>query len=219
MALTIIIENQTAGTLSYLGGLVTVAASSNTTVPTQYIFPIARDPGLNFDCANGNANLNDGFTDYSFTGAVDYLNKIATAIGGAVVGQVGSVVPSYGIHVSGKDPSGNTQLARFNQFNDVAMNFRNSYRNITGNATTTVKSGSGTLHGIMVNNNNTGGTVTIYDNTAGSGTKIATIALLGGLLGGTGSTVFLGTLGLEFTTGLTIVTAGSASNDVTAIYQ
>ena len=63
-----------------------------------------------------------------------------------------------------------------------------TYSNLTGNSTTTVKSGLGILHGIMMNNNSTQGVVKVYDNTAGSGTLISTIQCgspSGGLLSST----------------------------------
>jgi len=49
------------------------------------------------------------------------------------------------------------------------------YRNIAGAATTVVKSGKGRLVTINVNKTIASSTITIYDNTAASGTKIATI--------------------------------------------
>ncbi len=118
----------------------------------------------------------------------------------------------------------NQVATQSNQFGEIATQFRNRYSHLTGNATTTVKSGSGRLHGIMINRNWTGGTITVYDNTAGSGTKIAAIDVgtpSGGLLSTTGTPgpVNLGPLGLEFSTGLTIVTSGSSSNDITVLYQ
>ena len=51
-----------------------------------------------------------------------------------------------------------------------------AYANVTSNATTTLKSGAGLLHSITINTKGaTSNTATIYDNTAGSGTKIGTI--------------------------------------------
>jgi hypothetical protein len=100
--------------------------------------------------------------------------------------------------------------------------FRNKYLNITGNATSVVKSGNGVIRGISINNNNTGGDVYIYDNTAGSGTKIAQYQLGtpgGGLLSTTGlnGPTYI-SMTAEFTTGLTVVTTGSSSNDITIYY-
>lgn len=100
--------------------------------------------------------------------------------------------------------------------------FRNKYRNITGNSTVVVKSGNGVIRGISINNNNTGGDIIIYDNTAGSGTKIAAIQIAtpsGGLLSTSGqqSPTYL-TMTAEFSVGLTVVTSGSSSNDITVYY-
>jgi len=81
-----------------------------------------------------------------------------------------------------------------------------------GTATTTIKSGTGILIGISINTKGaTGNTLTIYDNTAGSGTKIATID----------TTVQAGLYlyRLKFVTGLTCVSATGTGADYTAIYQ
>lgn len=100
----------------------------------------------------------------------------------------------------------------------------NQYANLIGNATTTVKGDSGLLRAICINNNTTGGTVTVYDNTAASGTKIMTIQLgtpSGGLLSTSGfpSPVNLTSLDVRFNFGLTVVTAGSSSNNITVFYR
>lgn len=100
--------------------------------------------------------------------------------------------------------------------------FRNKYRNITGNTTVTVKSGNGVVRGIGINNNNTGGDIVVYDNTAASGTKIASLQIgtpSGGLLSSTGlqSPRYID-MTAEFSTGLTVITSGSTSNDITVYY-
>lgn len=100
----------------------------------------------------------------------------------------------------------------------------NQYQNITGNGTTVVKSGPGLLRAIILNNNTTGGTMTVYDNTAASGTKIMTLQLgtpSGGLLSTSGfpSPCSLPALDVRFNTGLTVVMAGSSSNNVTVYYR
>ena len=84
------------------------------------------------------------------------------------------------------------------------------YTNITDQATTTIKSGGGILHTIRVNTSAATETITIYNNTAASGDKIGTI------------TVFASTnpcliYDVNFTTGLTLVTA-TASSDITVSY-
>jgi hypothetical protein len=86
----------------------------------------------------------------------------------------------------------------------------NSYANITSSTTTVVKSGSGVLDRIVVNTAGSTHVLTIYDNTAGSGTKI-----------GTASANAQGTLhfNVRFATGLTIVSSGGTPADVTVSYR
>lgn len=83
---------------------------------------------------------------------------------------------------------------------DTAYN----YKNIAAGATTVIKSGAGRLKAITVNST-AAGAITVYDNTAGSGTKIATLK----------ASVVEGTYeyNVAFVTGLTIVTA--AASDIT----
>jgi hypothetical protein len=87
-----------------------------------------------------------------------------------------------------------------------------TYGNITTNTTTTLKSAAGTLHSIVVNNPGSAETVTVYDNTAGSGTTIATLSL---------GTMAPDTIlyGVVFNTGLTIVTAGTTACNITVNYS
>lgn len=85
---------------------------------------------------------------------------------------------------------------------------RFSYTNITSATTTTVKSGSGFLHCITINTT-AAGTITIYDNTAGSGTKIGTLKA-----SVAENTYYFDT---TFGTGLTIVTA--AASDITVSWR
>lgn len=97
------------------------------------------------------------------------------------------------------------------------------YKNITGNATTVVKPGPGFLGGICLNNNASNGAAVIYDNTAGSGTIIATLNIGspgGGLLSSNGVPgPILLPFQCQFGTGLTIVTSGSTTNDLTALFR
>lgn len=107
----------------------------------------------------------------------------------------------------------------------VAVQMRNNTSaRITGNTTSTVKSGAGVLHAVVINDNTTSGTLTIYDNTSGSGTILFQLECgspSGGILSSSGrpGPFSTGALGLEFTTGLTVVTSGSTSNDVTIVYK
>jgi hypothetical protein len=84
-----------------------------------------------------------------------------------------------------------------------------SYAHISTDATTVVKTGAGTLHSIMINTGTSGATVTIYDNTAGSGTVIAVAS---------GATQVTLQYDIAFTAGLTVVTAVAAA-DVTVAYK
>ena len=84
-------------------------------------------------------------------------------------------------------------------------------KNIATNTTTVVKSGAGRLYGISVNTT-AAGTITVYDNTAASGTKLAVLK----------SSVAEGMYlqfpeGFTFQTGLTVVTA--AASDITVVYE
>lgn len=89
-----------------------------------------------------------------------------------------------------------------------------TFSNITSATTTTVKSGKGNLHAIIINTPVASGTITMFDNTAGSGTKIATITNPVSLLGmGPISAVY----DIAFATGLTIVTTGA--QDITVSYR
>lgn len=89
-----------------------------------------------------------------------------------------------------------------------------TFSNITTTTTTTVKSGKGNLHAIIINTPVASGTITMFDNTAGSGTKIATITNPVSLLGmGPISAVY----DIAFATGLTIVTTGA--QDITVSYR
>lgn len=87
-----------------------------------------------------------------------------------------------------------------------------SFNNITTAATTVVKSGAGVVHTLTINSLGTVASVTtIYDNTAASGTKIATIDSLN----------LRGTVlyDVAFSVGLTIVTTGTIAPDITVAYR
>ncbi|MCA1832561.1 MAG: hypothetical protein LC750_07490 [Actinobacteria bacterium] len=83
------------------------------------------------------------------------------------------------------------------------------FSNITTATTTTIKSGAGLLHAVVINTRGVASTATVYDNTAGSGTKIATIDTT------LSTTAFL--YDAAFATGLTVVTVGTA--DLTFTYR
>jgi hypothetical protein len=87
------------------------------------------------------------------------------------------------------------------------------FTNITSATTTTCKSGTGTLIRIVVNRKIASGVITVYDNTAASGTKIATITNPATLLDN--AQVFEYSVG--FDNGLTIVT--SSTDDITVVWR
>jgi hypothetical protein len=88
----------------------------------------------------------------------------------------------------------------------------NAYKNITAAATTVVKAGPGQLFSINLQNMAASATMTIFDNTAGSGTVIATYTAPAAV-----STVPVSLFyDLKFNTGLTIVTTGT--NDITVSF-
>ena len=88
-----------------------------------------------------------------------------------------------------------------------------SFSHITTNTTTTVKSGAGVLRRIVINTKGSiANTLTIYDNTTGSGTVIGVIDTVNGVSGHF-------EYGVSFSTGLTIVTANGTAADVTVIYE
>lgn len=87
-----------------------------------------------------------------------------------------------------------------------------SFSNINATGTTTIKSGAGILRRVVVNTKGTGSnTLTIYDNTSGTGTIIAVIDT-------TDKTANID-YGLAFSTGLTVVNATGTSADITVIYE
>jgi hypothetical protein len=168
---------------------------------------------------SGTANV--AFNAAIGNNVISVTNAIAATFNAQVVGSVASLGSNSGNPVKvGRvynsslpaPSSGKIVDEQANAFGESAVQFRNKYSHISGNGTTTVKSGAGRLHGIMINNTGVGASATLYDNTAGSGTVIAVLAL-------SGTPEFVGPLGLEFSTGLTIVTSGLLANDLTILYQ
>lgn len=88
-----------------------------------------------------------------------------------------------------------------------------AHKNITTATTTSVASGAGVLGAIIVNKAVASSTITIYDNTAASGTKIATITNPATLL----HSQMVLPFDVAFTTGLTIVT--SQADDITVCWR
>lgn len=85
------------------------------------------------------------------------------------------------------------------------------YNHQNANGTTVIKSGPGVLASVTINTKGaSSNTLTVYDNTAGSGTVIAVID----------TTTALGTIPYDiiYNTGLTIVLATGTAADVTVAY-
>lgn len=126
----------------------------------------------------------------------------------ATAGTSGDYQPSI------SDANGNTwtslgtKIAGEDLTNDVLkVEVRNTSTYIITATTTTIKTGAGVLHSITVEGG-TAGTITVYDNTAASGTKLADFS----------STNALATylLDVAFATGLTVVTSAATSLTVSS---
>ena len=109
--------------------------------------------------------------------------------------------------------SASTPVVLSSNHSDISVkNKSSSFSNITTTGTTTIKSGAGIFRRLVINTKGvSSNTFTIYDNTAGSGTVIATVDTVN-------STCSL-EYGLAFSTGLTIVSASGASANATVIYE
>lgn len=216
-------------TMRYIRARMT-SYTSGTAVST-YTF----DTMFSGDLQARNVLITNGTNTLSISSNGEALVSQSTAanLNAQVVGNVASAATDSGnpVKIGGvynsADPAptnGQRIDLQTNSHGALNIQFRNTYSNLTSNATTTVKSGAGILHAIIINANWTGGTITIYDNTAASGTKIFTMTIgspTGGLLSTSGQSgpFSTGPLGLEFSTGLTIVTAGSTSNNITVLYR
>jgi len=90
------------------------------------------------------------------------------------------------------------------------LGYPNKSTRITTNTTQTLKTGPGILSRLTVGIPGTATTITIYDNTTASGTIIAVV-----------NTVQVASMyfDAEFTTGLTVVTAGTTPADLSVGYK
>jgi hypothetical protein len=122
--------------------------------------------------------------------------------GAPTVDAAGRSIVTLGTLISGEDQTNGVMKVE-GQF---------TYQNITTNTTTTVKSGAGLLHSITINTKGASSNVlTIFDNTAASGTKIGTVD--------TNTSLVTFMYDVKFTTGLTILTATGTAADVTVSYR
>lgn len=168
--------------------------------------------GLSTTAASGNAagiQANGSGTNPGFLGLGGATGPGFWGIGGATSGEGfrgtattlgdGMIMTGTGVGKVG-----------INAANGLGMGF--SASNITTNTTTTVKSGAGVLHAVVIDAGaTTTGSIVVYDNTAGSGTVLATINSTTAV--GNGTFIF----DSPFATGLTLVTtavAGAADLNV-----
>ena len=93
-----------------------------------------------------------------------------------------------------------------------AQNPHVNYTNITGQTTTTPKPASGFLHTVCLNTPTATSVITMFDNTAASGTKIGTITVVAS------PQPYCFIYNVSFNVGLTIVTA-TASSDITVSWE
>jgi hypothetical protein len=82
-----------------------------------------------------------------------------------------------------------------------------NYTHLSANGTTTIKSGSGMLVNVTINSKGTTNSLTLYDNTSGSGAVIAIIDST--------SQIQVLNYSCAFNTGLTAVVAGGTAGDFT----
>ena len=133
---------------------------------------------------------------------------ILTAILG-MLGMLGAATLSYSPLVP---QTGDSALIISNKaaVSQARLAAGSSYTHITTAATTVVKSGAGVLARINVNTLGSGSTMTIYDNTAASGTVIAVM---------TSALQTSQTFDVAFATGCTIVTSGGTAADLTVVWR
>jgi hypothetical protein len=87
-----------------------------------------------------------------------------------------------------------------------------NYKHVNANGTTVVNAGACLLQAVIINSKGvSSNTVTVYDNTAGSGTVVAVID--------TTSQVVTLTFSAQMGTGLTIVMATGTAADITVVWE
>jgi 4-hydroxyphenylpyruvate dioxygenase-like putative hemolysin len=92
----------------------------------------------------------------------------------------------------------------------AVQNAGSSFANVTTATTTAVKASAGVLERIIVNTAGAGSTLTIYNNTAGSGAKVGTMTTAA-----QGCFEF----NVNCTTGITVVSASGTPADITVVYR
>jgi hypothetical protein len=136
------------------------------------------------------------------SGNVTVIGPVNAA--GYVLASLGDAIPAGGNNIGSVDvasaiPAGSNNIGNANI---------GSYSHISSNTSTAVKSSAGTLHKLVVNNPGTAWVAEIYDGTT-SDAVVAIADLVAGPL----------EYGLALSTGLTVVTSGTAAGDLTVVYN
>lgn len=218
----------TASAISTVGiGTVTVTSVETGTTTTAGALTFEVFDGTNWWAVTGQqinsytvqsnytlVNATNVAWQFDVAGFQQFRVRLSTAITGTGSPQVVLITQPMAASNSVTPSVGWAQ--RLDPVNDAVTNYQfgHSYSNITTATTTTVKSGAGVLLGVNVNTLVASATITVYDNTAGSGTKIGTITLPSTI---TGDDPIPISLGIAFTTGLTLVTSGLT--DLTVSYR
>lgn len=150
--------------------------------------------------------VSDGANLRGVLGAANALNTTGTGIPtAALVAQLDDTSPT----TITENQFGNLRMTADRS---LMVNQVFSYSHISTSATTVIKASAGFIHAISVNTKGTvASTITVYDNTAGSGTVVGVIDSLN--LSG----AFV--LDVSLLTGITIVTTGTVAPDLTVSWR
>lgn len=202
-ALVSVIET---GTTTTAGALIFEGYDGTTWLPVQGVQQNTLNPPVSSYTLVNNTNAQFSF---DISGYQQFRVRVSTVITGTGTPQAAVTLSLQASDNITSMPVGLAQ--KLDNVNDsiTSYPFGHTYSNITTTTTTTVKSGAGVLHSLTINTPVASSVITIYDNTAGSGTKIGTITLPATLLSEGPQGVILD---LAFSTGLTLVTATGASD-------
>lgn len=172
---TLIIQNLTSGTLTYLGGAASVAGNTSYTVPLTQLYPISRDAGLVADVSSGNVTVSDGVNLYGTALGLNFLNQVATSLSSSVIGYTGTAAPNFAILVGSKDSNGNIKPAMMDQNSNINIVIgdsaqRDGWGRIRVADTDLIESlhFANTSHPLLVNNMVTGSGNAAYNSAASS---------------------------------------------------
>lgn len=221
------LQSVLAVTSSTSGGSVTVTAHAST---EPNAVPVGSTIGTAVIQANSGtalaADVSNSELRVSLYGKSSAAGDTAVATDssgnvGVNVAKINGVATTMGNGVSGtgvqrvtiaSDSTGQVTLAAGSNLIGMVAPDPYSFNNITTKTDTVVKSGAGHLHSIVINKPGSTDTLTVYDNTAASGTKIASITV-------TASVNFVFLYDVAFSTGLTVTSGGGTAGDYTVTYR